>query len=352
LTVTDDDDSTDTTCHVVTILDLTPAATFNWSPGPQDEGLPVQFTDASTSSPDAIVAWAWDFDDLGTSDEQNPGFTFLDNGVYKVCLTVTDDDDSTDSTCHVVTINNVAPSCGEVSAPLDPVQIDELMSVQAGFSDPGLLDTHSAIWHWGDGSNSVGVVDEYNGSGFVSGSYSYIRAGVYTLGLTVSDDDGGTCEAPPFEYIVAFDPAGGFITGGGWIISPAGAFASDPSLSGKVTFGFNSKYKALYPVPSGETEFQFRLADINFHSISYDWLIIADGKATFTGRGSINGDGVYGFFISVIDGKIQGGEDKFRMKIWDLNTNEVLYDTMMGESINADPDVELGGGSIVVHKAK
>ena len=62
LTVTDDDGSTDTACHDVTITDLGPTAAFSWAPEPQDEGAAVQFTDASTSSPDGIVSWSWDFD--------------------------------------------------------------------------------------------------------------------------------------------------------------------------------------------------------------------------------------------------------------------------------------------------
>jgi hypothetical protein len=38
----------------------------------------------------------------------------------------------------------------------------------------------------------------------------------------------------------------------------------------------------------------------------------------------------------------QGGEDRFRMKIWDYKTGEALYDMMMGASDFADPDIELG----------
>jgi PKD repeat protein len=41
------------------------------------------------------VAWSWDFgDDVGTSTEQNPSYTYADAGTYDVTLTVTDDDDA------------------------------------------------------------------------------------------------------------------------------------------------------------------------------------------------------------------------------------------------------------------
>jgi hypothetical protein len=42
--------------------------------------------------------------------------------------------------------------------------------------------------------------------------------------------------------VTAEIPAG-FVTGGGWIDSPAGTYTADPGLSGKATFGFVSKFK-------------------------------------------------------------------------------------------------------------
>ena len=44
--------------------------------------------------------------------------------------------------------------------------------------------------------------------------------------------------------------------------------------------------------------------------------------------------------------------DRFRIKVWDMATDAVIYDNNMGASDDvdsADPQ-ELGGGSIVIHK--
>ena len=74
--------------------------------------------------------------------------------------------------------------------------------------------------------------------------------------------------------VVVYDPEGGFVTGGGWVDSPQGAYVPDPSLTGKATFGFVSKYKKGASVPTGQTEFQFKAGDLNFHSTSYDWPLV------------------------------------------------------------------------------
>jgi hypothetical protein len=155
-------------------------------------------------------------------------------------------------------------------------------------------------------------------------------------------------------YLAVYDPNGGFVTGGGWINSPAGAYYANPALTGKANFGFVSKYKKGSNVPEGNTEFQFKAGDLNFSSSVYDagTLVIAGSKATYKGTGTINGKGSYKFMVSAIDGAIKngGGVDKFRIKIW--NSNMVIYDNDLGKDENDLPTTVLGGGSVVIHEAK
>ena len=65
-----------------------PTASFTGAPTSGTAPLAVQFTDASTGSPDT---WAWDFQNDGTTDstQQSPQFTYTTPGVYSVTLTVT-----------------------------------------------------------------------------------------------------------------------------------------------------------------------------------------------------------------------------------------------------------------------
>jgi hypothetical protein len=155
-------------------------------------------------------------------------------------------------------------------------------------------------------------------------------------------------------YFSVYDPNAGFVTGGGWINSPKGAYNADPTLTGKANFGFNAQYKKGNNTPDGNTEFQFQAGNLNFKSTNYGTgsLVIAGAKAIFQGTGTINGTGNYNFMISAIDGSINGGGgvDKFRIKIWtNADGSGVVYDNNKDSATNAVPATVLGGGSIVIH---
>jgi hypothetical protein len=56
---------------------------------------------------------------------------------------------------------------------------------------------------------------------------------------------------------------------------------------------------------------------LNFHSDTYEWLVIAGAQAQFKGIGTINGEGSYKFILTAVDGALNSGSgaDKFRIKI-------------------------------------
>jgi hypothetical protein len=172
--------------------------------------------------------------------------------------------------------------------------------------------------------------------------------------LTVTDDDNGEGYSV-YEYIVIFDPNAGFVTGGGWINSPAGASIEFPTAVGKANFGFVSKYKKGSNVPEGQTEFQFKAGNLNFNSIAYNAgsLVVAGFQAQYRGTGTINGQPGYKFVLTAYDGNMPGGNglDKFRMKIMRESDGDVVYDNNLTASDDIDTagPMEIGGGSIVIH---
>jgi hypothetical protein len=173
--------------------------------------------------------------------------------------------------------------------------------------------------------------------------------GITTVTITVDD---GILQDSARSMLVVYDPTAGFVTGGGWINSPSGAYAPEPSLSGKATFGFVSKYQKGATTPTGQTEFQFHVANMNFKSTSYNWLVVSGARAQYKGLGTINGTGNCAFILTAIDGQVKGGGgvDKFRIKIWDKVTGNAIYDNQMDAADTADPTTVIAGGSIVIHK--
>jgi hypothetical protein len=245
------------------------------------------------------------------------------------------------------------PVITDIVGPTDPIAVDTEVTISATFMDPTVGDSHTAIVEWGDGTTTDADVVFDDGDGTATGTHIYSEAGVYTVMVTVTDSV-GLFDTEEFSYIVVYDPDGGFVTGGGWIDSPAGAYAADPTLEGEASFGFVSKYKKGATAPTGNTEFQFQTGDLSFHSDVYDWLVIAGARAQFKGTGTINGDGEFGFMLTAVDEALTPSTDVdlFRIKIWDKATDEIVYDNQMGDVDGTAVATEISGGSIVIHKAK
>ena len=126
-------------------------------------------------------------------------------------------------------------------------------------------------------------------------------------------------------------------------------------VTGKATFGFVSKYKKGAQAPTGNTEFQFHAGDMNFHSDSYDWLVVNQNgaRAQFKGEGTINGalapSGEYFKFILWATDDVV---DEMRIKIWYENGGEiVVYDNGFSGS-GFEGGQPLDGGSVIIHTNK
>jgi len=116
--------------------------------------------------------------------------TWLDDYDGMAILEVKDGEAS-DRAYALVVVGNAAPVVGDIVSPLNPIPAGSVVKMSVELNDPGVLDTHTAVWHWGDGETSPGVVLETDGAGSVSGSHTYALPGEYTVTVTVNDDDGG-----------------------------------------------------------------------------------------------------------------------------------------------------------------
>ncbi|WP_328992918.1 VWA domain-containing protein [Kribbella sp. NBC_01245] len=311
------------------------------------EGSSVLLDGSGSHDPDGVItSYAWSGADAGVGTLTNAGnaiatYNGLDDGADAVTLTVTDDNGLTDDDSTTVTVQNVAPSLTLTSCPIQPNAVNTDVSFTGTFTDPGTLDTHSMSVNWGDGTTTPvpGV------SSPVGATHQYTAAGIYDIAVTVTDDDGGT-DTETCGFVVVYDPEGGFVTGGGWIDSPAGAYPADPTATGRANFGFVSKYKNGASVPTGSTEFQFKAGNLNFHSNDYQWLVVAGQKAIFKGTGTVNGASGYSFMLTATD----ASPDRFRIKVWETAGGTVVYDNQIGSADGSDPTTAISGGQIVIHK--
>ena len=288
----------------------------------------------------------------------NPG-SYFEVGTTSVTATATDPSGNSLSCTFNVTVENASPIINSISAPPTPVAQGTLINLSATFTDNNLV---KATWYLSpDGSFDIATTLTATGlisGNTITGSFSPL-ANVYTVKLVV-EDACGELDTEIYEFVVVYNPEGGFVTGGGWITSLPGAMPDNHSATGKANFGFNAQYKKGKNNVlnlEGNTNFQFTEGSFHFKSSSYEamTLVISGAKATYRGVGTVNGSGNYGFMVTAIDGQINGGGgiDKFRIKVWDKsNGNTVVYDNELGSSENAEASTKLGGGSIVIHEVK
>jgi hypothetical protein len=240
----------------------------------------------------------------------------------------------------------------------NPVAVNTSFTISANFTD--LLSNVTGAEYSLNGSwSALPAVGTYGDSKTEQGSITLNLSTPDVAEVCVRSTDAAsntnqTTGTNPIQcqFLAVYDPTAGFVTGGGWINSPAGAYIPDATLIGKATFGFVSKYLKGAITPTGNTEFQFHAGSLNFSSTSYDWLVVQGSgsmKATYKGYGTVNGAAGYGFLLSAID----GSPDKFRIKVWQTGGN-VIYDNQVigGTGENADPTTAIAGGSIVIHVPK
>ncbi|WP_374968806.1 ExeM/NucH family extracellular endonuclease [Terrabacter sp. BE26] len=211
-------------------------------------------------------------------------------------------------------LTNAAPTVGTVTGPSSAVSVGDPVAVDAAFTDADTLDGHTASMQWGDGSTSVAGVS----GGAVSGRHVYSAAGVYTVTVTVTDQWGHTGTGT--TTVVVYDRGAGFLTGGGWFVSPKGAVVGSPSASGKAEFSLSGKYAPGASRPDGAL--RLVTPGLALASTGLDWLVVTGDTARLAGPATVGGVVGYHFEATATD----AATDTLRLVVRDAS-GALVYDS-------------------------
>jgi gliding motility-associated-like protein len=164
----------DTVSKRITVYPL-PIADFNFLN--TCAGLGSIFRDSSTVSVGNLVNWLWQFGDGSpNSTIRHPVHTYTNQGTYNVQLTAVSNNSCSASVTKLVSVN--AQPNAEFGMTNNPAVAQEPIYF-SNFSTPtGSIS--SSIWNFGD----EGVSFDPNPA------HSYASAGIYTITLTVFDNNG------------------------------------------------------------------------------------------------------------------------------------------------------------------
>jgi PKD repeat protein len=170
----------------ITNGDFTTPTTIN-------EGQTIQLSalakDGGTSD---NLTYTWNLGDGSNPiTGNNIAHTYTDNGNYEVTLTVTDKDGGSTQQTTTVKVDNLAPivnlttpttttSTGSGQA----LNQGETLNLGVTYSDPGIKDTHTITWNFGDGTTPI--------TGVTNPNHTFIKAGTNNVTVTVTDNDGAS----------------------------------------------------------------------------------------------------------------------------------------------------------------
>ncbi|MDD1725097.1 MAG: PKD domain-containing protein [Methanospirillum sp.] len=168
--------------------------------------LTVSFVDQSMSS-DNITGYAWNFGDGSSSaTEKNPSHTYLGAGKYNVSLTVTDENDVSNTTMkesYISALPSEYPVVRFTVTPRNATTSQTVVFLDQSELDPAVPDEmYNYIWDFGDGNT-----DSSNARNI---QHTYADAGNYQVKLRIQDQNGALYNAPGQEIITVSNGTSSF----------------------------------------------------------------------------------------------------------------------------------------------
>ena len=81
---------------------------------------------------------------------------------------------------------------------------------------------------------------------------------------------------------------------------------------------------------------EFKLGKLDFKTVDYDSEAVSGSETQFRGTGTVNGKAGFNFTLTIIDGQ-SGASDKVRVKIWNEQTGDTVFDSDLGTEGTVEP---------------
>ncbi len=162
-------------------------------------GTLVSFNGSLSSDSDGnIIEYTWDFGDGNKDSGMYSSYFYTDAGTYSVSLKVIDDEGASDIDSTTITVlPNEAP-IAEIVSNVNVSNTWEFIYFNASDSYDPDGNIIEYTWDFGDGTKDSGMYT----------NHIYSIQGVYSVILTVTDDDGAS-DSDTFEVIVYLGSNGG-----------------------------------------------------------------------------------------------------------------------------------------------
>lgn len=185
----------------VTGVCTTPIADAN-GPYSTNEGTAVILNGTGSSDADGdMLIYQWDFDNDALFDDATgptPAFNLVgQDGVFTVCLRVTDTTGRSDEDCTTVEVVNLPPNIVGLTSD-SPIDEGSIVTVSGMVTDPGWLENLTATVNWGDGSPVepvAGILENNPPDATLTFAvpHRYGDNGSFTVTVCGFDDDNSTC---------------------------------------------------------------------------------------------------------------------------------------------------------------
>lgn len=315
-----------------------PAVTWSYSLGSDiDPGTTCAFTDPHATT---------------------TGITCTDDGTVEVRLTATDNRHDPVSDAAAVYVSNVDPSVAVVSpTPWQLFRAGTSVTLGSPVNDPGANDTHTCVVNWDDGS-----IQSYQAvGGNCAATHTFAHAGMYTIGVSTTDDDGGS-DAESVLAVV-YDPNAGWVNLDGATLTPSGALVSAPNAPQWTWEHLAAHYYSASGPPVGTAKTWVPQTPYRMESTALQWLVVTpDGKIAVRGTGTGEDGSALGFVFYGYRGcprtgpDCQAGVDRTRMVVWRLSAGAhpgagTVYDNQAtaGYDLDVVAPLPLTSGAVQIH---